>query len=86
MPQLPHHVAPLDRERVVACLREVVLARARLRAARHRPERQWDRPALREDLLASLERYAAAIVGLGVPMPRKLKAEIELYRALRNRA
>jgi|tagenome__1003787_1003787.scaffolds.fasta_scaffold20174519_2 hypothetical protein len=75
---------PPARACLASCLREVNVARARLRATRN-DLRSWEKPALRADLLAALEGYAEAITDLGAPVPRRLLAEIELYRRLRNR-
>ena len=76
----------VERERAVACLRDVGVARAHLRTARDTATGGWNKHALHEDLLAALEGYEAAIIRLGAPIPRKLRNEIELYRRLRNRA
>lgn len=65
--------------------REVEGARARLRNARGDGVRERDQQALRADLLATLEHYAAAITSCGVPVPHRLRAEIELYQRLRGR-
>jgi hypothetical protein len=74
-----------ERERLVLCFRDLHTARARLRAARHEGVRSRDKQPLRAQLLAALEGYAVAITMLGAPLPRRLVAEIELYRRLRNR-
>ena len=78
------HPSPRERERVLECLQDVNTARAQLNTAR-RTTREWDKRLLREDLLASLERYAAAIAMLGAPVPRRLSTEIALYKGLKNR-
>ena len=78
------HPGPRERERVVECLQDVNSARAQLNSAR-RTTREWDKRLLREELLASLERYAAAIVKMGAPVPRRLSTEIALYKGLKNR-
>ena len=86
MPELRRHPGPCERERVVACLRDVNIARADLRSARHEASRGWNVLVLRADLLAALEGYAVAITQLGVPVPRRLRTEIDVYRRLKNRA
>lgn len=65
--------------------REMHAARSRLRAARgvaHARELQL----LRGELLVAMERYAVAITSRGVPVPQRVRAEIELYRRLRQRS
>jgi hypothetical protein len=85
MPELGHHLGPGQRQRVAACLRNVNLAREDLRTARHEEPNGWAARALRAELLAALEGYAAAIAEIGAPVPRTLQDEIALYRRLRNR-
>ena len=86
MPEPRRQAGPDERARLVACLRGVNIARARLEAARHQVTRGREKDALRAELLAALEGYAAAITRAGAPVPRRLLAEIEVYRRLRNRA
>jgi hypothetical protein len=85
MPEPRRHPGPEERERLVACLRDVAEARAHLQASRHQVAHRWEKNALRSELLAALEGYAGAIVKLGAPVPIKLRSEIELYRRLGNR-
>lgn len=73
---------PVERERLTACVRSIDAARTRLREARSAGVTGFVERPLRADLLAALERYEATITQLGAPVPRRLQAEIELYRGL----
>ncbi|GAA2113953.1 hypothetical protein [Nocardioides bigeumensis] len=84
MSQPRQHPSPRERERVIECLQDLNIARAHLHTAR-RNTREWDKRMLRDDLLVSLERYAAAIARMGAPVPRRLRTEIALYKGLKNR-
>jgi hypothetical protein len=84
MPGRTSHLAP-NEGRLVACLRDVKIARAHLLTSRHEVGRDWEKHALRAELLAALEGCAAAITLLGAPVPRRLRTEIDLYRRLENR-
>ena len=86
MPESRRHAGFVERERAVACFREVGVARAHLRTARDTATGGWNKHALHADLLTALEGYAAAIIRLGAPVPPKLRNEIELYRRLGNHA
>lgn len=86
VPESRRHAGFVERERAVACLRDVDIARAHLRTARDTATGGWNKHALHHELLTALERYAAAVIQLGAPVPRRLRNEIELYRRLRNRA
>jgi hypothetical protein len=57
-------------------------ARERLNESRQNTPRHWDAQLLREELLASLEDLAAAVTSAGMPVPRRLSAEIQLYQRL----
>jgi hypothetical protein len=81
MPEQGDHRGPGERQSIAVCLRNLDIARGDLRNAR--PGRNDD--VLRAELLAALEGYAAAIAETGVPIPRTLRNEIELYRGLRDR-
>ena len=76
----------VERERAVACFRDIDVARAHLRTARDTAHGGWDKQGLHQELLGALERCEAAVIELGAPVPRRLRNEIELYRRLRNRA
>lgn len=80
------HAGPTEREQVVVCLRDLRVARADLQTARNDRNLRWEKHALRARLLSALESYAAAIIALGVPVPYRLRAEIDLYRGLQNRS
>ena len=71
----------VERERLAACLLDVAHARAHLRAAQGKPG-GWGVYDLRVDLIAALEAYADAITELGAPLPRQLRAEIDLHRRI----
>lgn len=79
-------VGYVEREAANACFRNVVSARADLRAARDSASSGWNKLGLHAELLAALEGYEAAIIELGAPVPRKLQNELELHRRLRNHA
>jgi hypothetical protein len=85
MPEQDPPPGPDDRQSIAACLRILDVARGHLRTARHEAGRGWNADAVRDELLAALEGYAAAITRVGAPIPRTLRAEIDLYRRLRNR-
>ena len=78
----PH---PPTRALLDACQAEIVAARSRLDDARRRGARLEIDPS-RENLLAALENYAAAIERSGAPLPPRLHAELSLYRNLGHRA
>lgn len=59
-------------------------ARAGLEAARH-DKRLAEQQALRQALLDALDAYAEALAVAGVPLPHRLRREIDLYRGLRGR-
>ena len=82
MPEPQNHSG--EGQRLVACLREVSVARARLQAARNGVNRGGEEQILRTELLVALEGYVAAITMLGAPVAGKLKAEVELYHRLKN--
>lgn len=84
MPSRKPHAGPPEHDRLVTCLHTLGVARAQLRAQRG-TGRGLDKQALREDLLLALEQYASAIADLNAPVPRRLKAEILLYRRLKDR-
>ncbi|HEX6150603.1 hypothetical protein [Nocardioides sp.] len=86
MPEIRRFAGYVERERAVACLRDVEVARAHLRAARDTAAGGWNKHELHHELLMALERYAAAVIRLGAPVPRRLRTEIDLYRRLKNRA
>lgn len=65
-------------------LDEVHSARSRLEAARH-DKRLTEQQALRQALLDALDAYASALADAGVPLPHRLRSEIDLYRGLRGR-
>lgn len=73
-------------EQLSARLRDIALARQRLDEARRVGARSTEVNPLRDDLLAALEGYAAAITRLGAPVPHRIHAEIELYRGLHGRS
>ena len=85
MPEQGDHLGPGERQSIAVCLRNLNIARGDLHNARHEATPGWNGEALRAELLAALEGYAAAITEAGVPIPRTLRNEIELYRRLRNR-
>ena len=85
MSEPPHLSGPAERGRLAASLREIDVARGRLRAGRQVGARSTDVQRLRSELLSALEGYAAQITRLGAPIPPRLRSEIELYRRLRNR-
>jgi hypothetical protein len=74
----------VERERLAVCLLDVANARARLRAAQGVPGGRgvYD---LRADLIVALETYAQAITQLGAPLPRRLRAELDLHRRIGHR-
>ena len=78
----PH---PPTRALLDACQAEIVSARSQLDDARRRGARLEIEPS-RENLVAALERYAAAIEQSGAPLPQRLHAELSLYRNLGRRA
>jgi len=82
MTESKHRAGQGERDHFVACLREVRAARGHLVDARADGVRSQEKQALRADLLVALERYALAIVELGVPVPGRLRREIDLYRRL----
>ncbi len=86
MPEPRRHVGFVERERAAACLRDIDVARAHLRTARDTATGGWNKLALQDELVAALERYAAAVTRLGAPVPRRLRNEMELYRRLRSHA
>jgi hypothetical protein len=65
-------------------LDEVHTARRRLESARH-DKRLAEQQALRQALLDALDAYADALAAAGVPLPHRLRSEIDLYRGLRGR-
>jgi hypothetical protein len=65
-------------------LDEVHSARRRLESARH-DKRLAEQQALRQALLDALDAYADALAVAGVPLPHRLRSEIDLYRGLRGR-
>jgi len=65
-------------------LDHVHAARRRLEAARH-DKRLAEQQALRQALLDALDAYAEALAAAGVPLPHRLRTEIDLYRGLRGR-
>ena len=71
----------VERERLAACLLDVANARSHLRAAQGKPGGGGVYDS-RADLIAALEAYGDAITELGAPLPRKLRAEIELHRRI----
>lgn len=72
----------VDRRPLAAGLRRVVVARKRLTEAKHAGVRRWEEQPLRDELLAALEGYAAAINASGAPVSHRLRAEINLYQRL----
>lgn len=71
-----------DRERLALGRHQVSVARDRLEAGRRAGARRYVEQALRADLLAALESYAAIIAAAGAPLSYRMRAEIELYRQL----
>ena len=65
-------------------LDQVHSARSRLEAARH-DQRLNEQLQLRQALLDALDAYAGALADAGVPLPHRLRTEIDLYRGLRGR-
>ncbi|MGB0099286.1 MAG: hypothetical protein WBP61_03310, partial [Nocardioides sp.] len=57
------------------------LARAALQQC-HQDGTRWDERRLREELLAALEAYAAAVADVGAPLPYRIRDELSLYRRL----
>jgi len=84
MPHRKPHPGPPEYDRLVTCFHTLGVARAQLRAERD-ARRGLDKQAARGDLLLALEQYASAIADLNAPVPRRLKAEILLYRRLKER-
>ena len=71
----------VERERLAARLLDVANARSDLRAAQGKPGGGGVYDS-RVSLIAALEAYGDAITELGAPLPRKLRAEIELHRRI----
>ncbi|GAB3019448.1 hypothetical protein GCM10011376_29400 [Nocardioides flavus (ex Wang et al. 2016)] len=65
-------------------LEAVHAARRRLEDARH-DKRLAEQQVLRQSLLDALDAYAEALAAAGVPLPPRMRAEIDLYRGLRGR-
>jgi hypothetical protein len=74
----------VERERLNVCMLNVANARVNLRAAQGVPGGRgvYD---LRAELIGALEAYAQAITELGAPLPRKLRAELDLLRRIGHR-
>lgn len=83
MPQRNTRPGAADHARVVMCLAALGDARARVHVLRS--ARGAATVVARADLLLALEEYAAAIVAIGAPVPRRVTAEILLYRRLAAR-
>lgn len=77
MPQSGRARGWVERERLAGCLRDVAVARARLRAAQTGPG-GFGVYDSRVELVTALEACADAITELGAPLPHKLRAEINL--------
>ena len=75
---------PGRHEHLTVLLDEVHSARRRLESARH-DKRLAEQQALRQALLDALDAYADALAAAGVPLPHRLRSEIDLYRGLRGR-
>lgn len=71
-----------DQEQLALGRHDVSLARERLEAGRRAGVRRFEEQALRADLLAALESYAAVITATGAPLSYRMRAEIDLYRQL----
>lgn len=78
-PQRPSRGA--DRQALDRLMVEVNRARTALQEC-HRDGARWDERRLREELLAALEAYAAAVADVGAPLPYRIRDELSLYRTL----
>lgn len=75
------HLVPRRWHRLEACRRSVDVARERLHG-RSESVRELDMLAARADLLDALEQYASAVTAVDAPVPRRVVADLALYRAL----
>ena len=70
-----------ERQAIDRLLVEVNRAREAVQHCKQEGPR-WDEQRLRDELLATLEAYAAAVALVGAPLPYRIRDELWLYRTL----
>jgi hypothetical protein len=80
--EAPRKARSVDQEQLALGRHGVSVARERLEAGRRAGVRRFEEQALRCELLAALESYAATITATGAPLSYRMRAEIDLYRQL----